>query len=651
MKFVILFFYLPLFLVSQETVFDNYDWEANPKYINGSDYENSKNVVILKDFRIFELVSNKEGAFEYILTHSIKKVNTDNGIESSNKIYISENSNRKIISHKMRVINSDGKIILLDQSDIQEAIDQTTKVKYQYYAVRGLEKGSVIEQIIVTKNTSGFDGKLIPIQSSNFAKNIEIRVVYPNHLVYALKSYNNAPKFVQNDSMYPTKIAQIFKLDSCEELDEEKYSNYNANLMTVAYKLVGNNASYKLNMNSFKSIGENIYGEVYKELDKKSLEELSLFCSKISFQASSSLKDSIVMIERFLKNEIIFIDKYSSESRSLSETFKSKKANAQNLFILYANVYKYFSIPHEIVLTNSRYNFPFDGKFEIVSQLNEYLLYFPNDKGFLCPHAQDNRYPIYPYGFGENDGLFIKTLNLGGSEVIMSYIKKIDFPLMYDEDSLNIDIDFTANVRNPNFTISNTLKGYDAQSTQFVLDLMDEKQKKEFAEEYMKNYTGETESSNTILYFGKQNIGVNPLIITASFSSNKLIEKNADNILFKIGESIGRQDELYQEKTRRTSVESTYPRTYKRRIYVKIPEGYKFENLDGLKMDFDVIENGKSMAGFHSDYILENGQLVITINEYYLKIKFPIELYDKYKSVINAAADFNKVKVIISQVD
>jgi hypothetical protein len=649
MKILSLLTLLPFLATSQETVFKDYNWDEKPVYMITPESQNSEDVLELKDKRFFELLSDKDGAYEYVLTHEIKKVNTDIGIEKNNKVYIYESLNRKIIKNLLRVINPDGKIIEFDKSDLQEAEDQATKAKYKYYAVKGLEKGSIIEQVLVTKNTSSFDGKILRIQSDNPSKNIEIQVIHPSHLIYDVKSYNGAPKAQFNDSIYLGKIAHILTIDSCPGLDEEKYSNYSANTMAFAYKLTGNKNSNNLNLNSFKTVAEDIHKNIYRELENKDQSSIEKYISSIQFPENATQEDSIKAIEHHLKLDIIYIETYRSEKPSLTATIQAKKANASGLMLLVCNIFKAYNIQHEIVITNNRFDFPFDPKFEIMSQLDEFLIYFPKSKRFLSPTSQGNRYPHFSYRLGENYGLFIKTINLGGSEVVMSQAKKINIESDYDGDSTDIQIDFTKNINLPSYIISNTLTGYEAENNQYVFDFLDDKQKKEFANEYMKNYSGEAESENQTLNYGKENIGLKPFIVSASFASNKLIEKNAENILFKIGESIGKQDELYQEKPRQTPVESTYPRTYKRRIRVSIPPNYQFNNLEGLKLNFDLRENGKSQAGFHSDFKVTDTELDIYIYEYYYKINFPVSAYNDYKNVINAAADFNKAKIILSK--
>jgi len=632
---------------AQNIEYEKYKWSDTPQVFVTTEYENSKPVIELKDKRAIELVLEKDGPFEYVLSHSIKKVNTDNGIEKNNRVYISENAKRKIIKNKLRVINPNGAIIELNDSDIQEAEDQQTKVKYKYYAVRGLEKGSIIEEILLTRNKASLGGKMILVQSENYVKNVEIEIIYPNTLKYEIKSYNGLPKLEKKDTLYKDKKVHLLTLDTCEELEEEKYSNYRANLKCIAYKLIASGSS--LNLNGFNTIAEEIHNFVYKSLDSKNEKSLNTYIENIKFPENASIDDSIKAVEHYVKNDIVFIEDHTSQNASISNTISTKKASDQELIVFYANLYKKLGIETEAVITNNRFEFPFDPKFENMSQLENYLLYFPKTNKFLSPSFTNGRYPRIPYGNGSNFGFFAKTVELGGNEIVMKDTKRIELVENYSMDSLDIEADFTESITNPYYKFVSTMEGYEAENYQFIFSLIDDKQKKEVLDGYLKNFSGESETVAEYQNGGKENVGYKPFIISANFQSNKLIEKNAENVLFKIGEAIGKQAELYQEKQRVTPIEMPFPHIYKRRLKVKISEGYEFNNLEELTMNHDVMEKGKSVAGFHSSYTVNGNLLDIIIYEYYYKTNLPITTYNDFKNVINASADFNKVKIILTK--
>ena len=52
---------------------------------------------------------------------------------------------------------------------------------------------------------------------------------------------------------------------------------------------------------------------------------------------------------------------------------------------------------------------------------------------------------------------------------------------------------------------------------------------------------------------------------------------------------------------------------------------------------------------FTSTYKIEGNTIVIEYHEYYNDLDYPILQYDEFAKVINAAADFNKISILIEK--
>jgi len=107
---------------------------------------------------------------------------------------------------------------------------------------------------------------------------------------------------------------------------------------------------------------------------------------------------------------------------------------------------------------------------------------------------------------------------------------------------------------------------------------------------------------------------------------------------------------MYQEEKRKLPVENEFNRNYERKIQFEIPEGYRIRNLDDLKMNIFYDENGTKSMGFSSDYLVEGSQISVFIKEYYKQLDYPVEDFDQFRKIINAAADFNKKVLIFEKV-
>ncbi|MBL0054480.1 MAG: hypothetical protein IPP29_24850 [Bacteroidetes bacterium] len=129
-----------------------------------------------------------------------------------------------------------------------------------------------------------------------------------------------------------------------------------------------------------------------------------------------------------------------------------------------------------------------------------------------------------------------------------------------------------------------------------------------------------------------------------------MIESAGDNYLVKVGETIGQQSELYDEKPRLTAVENDFNRTYLRKIRVIVPEGYTISGMEKLKINIVMPPTeGNKGYGFISDYKLEGNTLTIDVNEYYDILSLPVSEYNNFTKVVNAAADFNKISLLLKK--
>ena len=59
--------------------------------------------------------------------------------------------------------------------------------------------------------------------------------------------------------------------------------------------------------------------------------------------------------------------------------------------------------------------------------------------------------------------------------------------------------------------------------------------------------------------------------------------------------------------------------------------------------------DGEIMAEFRSNATQKNGEITVKVIEYYRTNHVPLEHFEAYRSVINAAADFNKRTLVLSR--
>lgn len=637
------------FLFAQDYSFKNYDWEKKPAAPAIPDQYKDKNEVILERNQKIEFAVSDNTVNEYTLLHEKTYINSDEAIERNNRIYLPFALNESVLTNKVRVILKNGKIIALDKKDIKEEIDQERGIKYNYFAVTGLEKGAVIEKIFILSEMPELKGQTIKMQDEFPIAKLNFELIYPEHLVFKYKTYNGLSEPVLDTAKVKEKVVLSVNEKDIAGLDnDEKYANWNIKLKMLRFKLDANLANRGRNLYNFKEFATNIYGRLNPELDKREQKAIDEFSKTIP--KSGDLQDQIWQIENKIKKTIIF-SKFIDSKEKLSDVIKTKQANELDILKLYLAVFKNFRIENNVVLTSNRYKIPFDTDFESYENLNELLFYFPGVKKFLTPTEIEYRIPMIPANLANNNGLFVKETSFGGVNMGIGEVGFIDIPgIDITHDIMDITVDFTKDIENPLVTTKITFGGYSALNFQPIKDFASAEQYKNVLKSVAENYTVDTEYKTLKTENdGTEFIGKKPFILEVSYDGKDLIQKAGDNYLFSVGQTIGRQMELYQESKRTMPVEIDYPHSYARKIRIILPKGATVQNLDKLNLDYKTEIDGKPEALWKSTYAKTGDEVVVNNTEYYRVVDYPLEKFEDYRAVINAAADFNKIVLIVKQ--
>ncbi|RYG41000.1 MAG: hypothetical protein EOO01_26105 [Chitinophagaceae bacterium] len=501
---------------------------------------------------------------------------------------------------------------------------------------------------ILRENTE-LDGNSIRMQGEYpIAKN-SFELIYPDHLVFKTKSYNGlAEPIYAQDTMAKKSLLKLSLTDVAAVDSNEKYANPNASLQLFRYKLDANLGKNLRNMYNYKEFATNLYERFHQPLDKRDVKAIEQFCKDIP--SAGSAEDVIWNIENKLKKTVSY-DRFVLGQNTLAEVLKSKQANQRDLLRLYFAVFSQMKIDHNLVLTSNRYKIPFDRGFESYENLNDLLFYFPAIKKFMTPTEIEYRVPLFPAELAAQDGLFIKEKLFAGTTMGIGEISKVEVPgPEVTHDVMEISIDFTKDMSNPIVSSKILFGGYSAMNFQPIKDFIPDQQYQAMLKEIAKNYNVETEyktlkASNE----GTQFVGKKPFVLETTFEGKDLVRKAGDSYLVSIGQLIGRQTEMYQENNRTLPVEIDHPHSYLRTIKVILPPGTGVRNLEKFTMDYSANVDGKSQAGFKSAYQQQSNEITVTNTEYYNVVNYPVTSFEAYRTVINAAADFNKIVLILNK--
>jgi hypothetical protein len=652
LKLLLLFLPLLVFksVIAQSYVYSDYDWEKKPAAFKADKSDTSSEIIVQNKIVYQATIENSIG-YEYYLRHTKTFVNSQQAIERNNKVYLPSGLRAEVLKLKVRVIKPNGDIVEMNDSDVKEATDEDSERKYKYLAVRGLEVGSVVEELFATKNPSEFTGRVYSMQSEYPARNCSFELIYPDYLIFDTKTYNGFPK-LEKDTSYAEKDLQCRKATAeyIAPLKAEKYSNRVAHVQKVAYKLTGSIRSGNRNINSYDKISDILFQRINRELSKAENKAIDKIMSNAQVDYAKGPEDKIRKLEDYVKKTIYSSDEIENNSVSIDRMLETKITDATSLTRMYCAALNKMNIAHEILINCNHYDLIFEKDFESLSYLDEFFIYFPEYSKFLAPTHILYRYGFMPYQFRNCYGLFIKKMTLGNLTAGMGTVRFIEPDSYLDNtDSLIIGVDFSKGFDNVKYAYRITNAGHEATSLQSLFDYVkDEKDKDNLRKALIKSFADDAEikdlktENEGAAFFAKK-----PFVVNGNFTSGKYLNKAGGKYIFKVGELIGPQEQLYQEEARKLPIEMNYCKNYFRIINFRIPDGYKMANAEKLNMDIFLKDNeGERKMAFRSWYEIKGSDVTVYAEEYYKVINVPVDEYEPFKAVINAAADFNKIVLL-----
>lgn len=630
----------------------DYDWEENPALsVLPEDYK-EQNSVLIKERLFREFGYTQEGFLIQVNTyHYVRKLNTDKAVESFNKIYLSVGPGEFVDVQKARVIRPDGSVMVLTQEEIKEAKDEETGTVRRYFALEGLEAGADIEYFSRVRKAADTDGVLMYLQEREPQLDLLVEVRYPPGLHFEYKAYNVDQEAVR-DTVGDYSAGIVWQFEEVPGMPEESSAMFYPHLRSFIYKLESNSFTGLRNAVNYGSASNIIYEMYMADRDKSGQKAVKAILKDVKLGKDLSNLDKIRQLDRWIKINLGTVESGADELSDLVSIEKQRIANEKGTGILFAACLKELEIPFELVYTTNRYRLPFDPSFESYNFLQDLLFYFPKEKLLTdindiaaCPGIVDSNYE-------GNYGLFVREVEVGGLKTGVGSVKKLPVSSMeanWDDMEVNIRIDLDESKVVMDYV--KEAKGIYASTYQPIFPFLDESNREQF-KELMVKWIGEDLEieSNQVLNIAAEDFGVKPLRQEFTVSSEDFLAQAGNKLLFKIGLVIGPQSEMYDEEARTLPVDAGFNHGYRRILHFDIPEGYTVKNLDDLVMDIHPLIDGKDVLAFKSSYTLEGNRVTVEIDEYYNERHFPVEYYEAYRSVINGAADFNKIVLVLEKV-
>ena len=641
-------FILFLFITSTsfaQTVpfFKSYNWELNPKYtIESSD----KDMIAIKDKVVTEFIFENQNLIEYYLEHKILWLNSDDRIEEYTKVYLPSANDASQVVINVRIIKKTGEIIVLDKSRILGSENEKTGIKFNYFSIDAIEKGSIIEYYYVAKRRPKLQGAMVDIESDYDKQTLEFDLYAPSNLSFSFKSFNleTTVKKIENIT---EKTHWKFSAKDVKAVNKEDKAPYNASIGFIMYKLHENTANNAI-ITSYYNVAQNLfdfYYSTYSELEKKLIHK---FAKNFKFDEDLKDENKARIIDLFIKENIYISE---NDSENLTNVLKTKTANETGVIKLYIALFEKFDVTHEMVLTSNRLLLKFDKDFEATNFLQEFLFYFPASKKYLSPSKFGTRFGFPPPYFMNNFGLFITGYDINGKRKAFSEVKFIEgIPASLSSDEMLIEVNFnTKDLTKNTIALERKLNGYYAMNLHPFMNLIQPNRINEVIDQYFVQNSDKNAKvlKREFINEDPSLFGVKPFVVKFNISSEYFVEKTGDKYLFKLGDLIGPQMEMQQEKKRILPLEAEFNRSYYRTIKIHIPEGYQISNLEDIIIKNSYATKDKELFIFDSYYTLEGDVLTVTADEHYRETFVAPEIFEAYRTVINSAADFNKVTLIL----
>ena len=635
-------------LLAQTTtpVLEQEQWSSQSGIKTLDNKYNSESAVILFEKRRIEYVDVKQDMAAYKTYHTRIHINDDKGIENYNKIYLPVASNDDIIDIKARTVLPGGKTIELDKKNIKDMKED--EQLYKIFAMEGLVKGCEVEYYYTYKANFSFFGREV-IQRSFPVLDSRIEVVAPDRLVFEAKGYNQVN--ASADTVIGKKRFLTVHQENIPGANDEKYAAFTASLKRVEYKLSYNNsntnASRLFTWNELAKRAFSIYGT----FTEKELKKVDGLISSNNWKNSGNEAATVIAVEHYLKMNISTREDVNDDNaENIEWIIRNKIASFRGIARLYGAIFKQLGVNHEFVMCGSRDDFAVDKAFENWNNCDNQLIYFPKLKKFIAPTSIEMRYPLFNPSWIGTNGIYCKGTVIGNFTTAIADIKPI-VGEDYTQSSNSIDAKLQLNKTLDTLIVKSrqSYSGYSAVFFRTSFNFSSEERQKELMKELVKFGTSsEKVISSKIENKEMENYqGNKPFVLDMEVNASELVEKAGNKILVKIGEIIGPQVEMYQEKPRQFDMDVNYPHTLDRTIEFTIPDGYKVKNLNDLNISKVYKDNNELAMGFESSYTQEGNVIKVHVLEQYRKIQYPLAWYEDFKKIINASADFNKVTLVL----
>jgi len=621
---------------------ENYDWQEQRNPIGIPFSSSYSEAVIVKDRRVLEYSqNNSEKMYLYETVHKIIRLNSREAINRFNKVHIPLADADQVITVKARTVHPSGKITEVASQAIHLLENVESSGSYLIFALEGLEQGSEIEYIYQIRRHTQFFGRAM-FENSTPIWHLEFEIIMPEYLIFEAKSYNNFPDLQLLPLRYPGKNSLYAYLQQMAQVDE-KATRY-CNLMRVDYKLAYDTRKGNQPLHTWADVSHVLRSMIY---DFEMLGEAQI--NKVRQQTMQIIKNTdtdeekIDTIIRFITDNIRIEPNEDRLHESPVATLETHIGGRMDVVQLYALLFTFANVPHQLLITADRNHIGFDSNFVTPYSLEEFIFHFTSIDRYFSPVHTEYGLGLIPAMLQGNQALVvtppfdeweeIMTEQLIDSLPISSFAQSVDQNCFY----LHADE-----------SIENLTAYWERTLTGHLAVLLRKWYRHASAEEF------EALMHKVIQYHVPQAAVIKlsweetvlpdnlpGMTVRAALKANSLLEYAGNVRLLRIGKMI-------ETGIRNNSPEYPFGRHYQ--IRLQIPEGWQVVNADDLNKSAALQHENIIYARFHTYSQMEDNTLIINVEEHFPQAVIPNVMMDAYQAVKNCAAEFNYATLVIQKV-
>lgn len=589
-------------------------------------------LVVLTSRYVLDYYINGEEVELWELNHQAYKILKESEIEEFKDLTFGRIDPEKIKNVQVRVIQN-GEIVKSytkkDLETIKEEDDSEDDNPICKINLSDIKVGTIIEFFYTRIKPSIIEQDNYYLQSDAPTRNISYTIIMPKHLKPHLQVYNG--DYPVLDTVIDSKKSRYtcVTIPFLPGLKDEPLSFQKKHCCRVEFNYAYNLSNGKIRLNTTKDFVNNFYDRT-QLTDKKIIKIVKKALIKnIKFEKNASLEDKIRAIENNLKDNIMGIGAIQS-------------------IRIYNYVFDHFDIKYDLVLTCNKNEKEFDQKYNGSNFYDEVMYYFPEIKKYMAPLNYSYRLGLIPMNYNGNTGIYLKTVEVGKSKSFTHTFKTIPItPKTVTIDELNLDL--VLNVTNGKVSgkMERKMGGYRANNIQVIFKSLEVEDTERLLEEvFSLGYESMNIENEKYENTDIKDVGENPMVGTAEISISEWAKINPDGTIdLYVGKMIGKQDKIEQKTPRVLPVERAYTSSYKREIKIAIPEGYTVSGTQGMDIYlYDTEDPTTATAGFKAQIYIKDNFIIVTSTEFYDKLYYAPEDFDKISRVVDLSADFNDIK-------